>query len=84
MTTAQNTQLWQDIGAIADDESLMKRLSRFAAKLAKEKKDSSLMTKDDFFAMIERGERAYENGECTRLQPGETVTQMLRRRGYDL
>ena len=30
-------ELWQDIGAIAGNENLMRRLARYAKKLAKEK-----------------------------------------------
>ncbi len=53
---AMNTELWQSIGAIADCEPLMKRLTRYAKKLVKEKHDSTLMTKEEFFAKIERAE----------------------------
>ncbi len=52
-----NTELWQSIGAIADNESLMKRLARYAKKLVKEKNDPTLMTKEEFFAKIERAEK---------------------------
>ncbi len=79
-----NTQLWQNIGAIADDESLMKRLSRYVARLVKAKDDPTLMTKEEFYAKIEKGEEDYKQGRCTRLLPGESVTDMLRRSGYDV
>ena len=40
MTTAQydtmSRELWQDIGAIAGNENLMRRLARYAKKLVKE------------------------------------------------
>ena len=52
-----NTELWQSIGAIADSEPLMRRLTRYAKKLVKEKSDSTLMTKEEFFAKIERAEQ---------------------------
>ena len=81
---AMNTQLWQGIGTIADSEPLMKRLTKYVAKLVKEKNDPTLMTKEEFFAKIERGEEAYRRGECTRLRKGESVTDMLRRSGYDI
>ena len=55
---AMNTQLWQGIGAIADDESLMKRLTKYVAKLVKEKNaDPTLMSKEEFFAKIDRAEK---------------------------
>ena len=49
MTAAQlnamNTELWQSIGTIADSEPLMKRLTRYAKKLVKEKQDPTRMSK---------------------------------------
>ena len=46
---AMNTELWQSIGAIADSEPLMKRLTRYARKLLKEREaDPTLLTKEEF------------------------------------
>jgi hypothetical protein len=52
-----STELWQSIGAIADSEPLMKRLTKYAKKLAKEKEDPTLMTKEEYFAKLERAEK---------------------------
>lgn len=54
---AMNTELWQSIGAIADTESLTRRLTRYAKKLVKEKQDTTLMTKDEFFQMLDEAEK---------------------------
>jgi len=81
---AMNTELWQSIGAIADTESLMKRLTRYAKRLVKEKEDSTLMTKEEFFAKIERAENQAARGEYSVLLPGEDLTTHLRRLGYDI
>jgi hypothetical protein len=80
MTTTQqvamNTELWQSIGYIADDDALMRRLTRYAKKLAKEK-DPSLMTKEEFFACVD----AAKNGPTYELQEGETIEDLLKRVG---
>ena len=81
---AMNTELWQSIGAIADRESLMKRLTRYAKKLAKEKEDSTLMTKEEFFAKINQAEKQMERGEYSVLLPDEDLTTHLKRLGYDI
>ena len=60
---AMNTELWQDIGAIADDVSLMRRLSRYVKRLVREKEDSTLMTKEEFFARVDESKKEYEKGE---------------------
>ncbi len=81
---SMNTRLWQDIGAIADNEALMKKLSKYVARLVKAKNDPTAMTREEFYAKIEKGEEDYRQGRCTRLLPGESVTDMLRRSGYDV
>ncbi len=78
MTTAQqvtmNTELWQSIGHIADNDALMRRLTRYAKKLAKEK-DPTLMTMEEFFARVD----AAKNGPTYELQEGETIEDLLKR-----
>lgn len=55
---AMNTELWQSIGAIADSEPLMKRLTRYAKKLVKEREAApTLMTKDEFFHMLNEAKK---------------------------
>lgn len=81
---AMNIELWQSIAAIADRESLMKRLTRYAKKLVKEKNDPTLMTKEEFFAKIELAEKQMEKGEYSVLLPGEDLTAHLKRMGYDI
>ena len=44
------------------------------------KKGLSLMTEEKFYAKLERGERAYEQGECHEILLGEDLTTYLRRR----
>jgi hypothetical protein len=59
-----NTELWQSIGAIADSEPLMKRLTRYAKKLVKEREsDPTLMNKDDFFNMLDEARRDISEGK---------------------
>ena len=49
-----NTELWQGIGAIADSEPLMRRLTKYVRKLVKEhESDPTLMSKEEFFQMID-------------------------------
>ena len=79
---AMNTELWQSIGAIADSEPLMKRLTRYARKLVKEKNDPTLLTKEEFFAKIERAEEQAARGEGMKKLPGEDLETFLKRNGY--
>ena len=83
-TNTMNTELWQSIGAIADSEPLMRRLTRYAKNLAKEKNDPTLMSKEEFFAMIDEAEQQIADGKGTEMLPGEDLTAFLRRRGYEI
>ena len=67
---------------IAEDEGLMTKLLKYARKLAAKKEDPTLMTKDEFFAKIERAEAQYARGEYSEMLPGEDLTAHLRRIGY--
>ena len=79
-----NTQLWQNIGAIADSEPLMKRLSKYVARLVKAKNDPTLMTREEFYAKIEQAEEDYKQGRTYRMKPDEDLTMFLRRLGHDI
>ena len=86
MTAIQlNSELFFAMGKIANDEGLMMKLLKYAKKLAAQKEaDATLMTKEEFFAKLERGEEEYRQGKCDSLLPGEDLTTYLRRRGYDI
>jgi hypothetical protein len=59
-----NTELWQSIGAIADSEPLMKRLTRYAKKLVKEREsDPTLMSKEEYFKMLDQSEQDILEGK---------------------
>ena len=81
---AMNTELWRSIAAIADNEPLMRRLARYAKKLVKEKEDSTLMTKEEYFAMLDEAEEQINRGEYSVLLPEEDLSTHLKRLGYDI
>lgn len=85
MTSGElNAQILRDMAEIADSEALMKQLAKYLKKLVAKKNDPTLMTKEEFFAKLEEGERAYERGECSEMLVNEDMTTYLRSRGYDL
>ena len=86
MSTAEMTaEMFRDLSVIAEDDNLMKRAMRYLKKLACERRvDDSLMTKDEFFAMIDRSLEKVKQGKVTRQRPGESVDDLLKRCGYDI
>ena len=83
MTAIQlNAELFRTMGEIADDETLMAKLLKYAKKLAASKKaDPTLMTKEEFFAKLERGEEEYRQGKTYKMLPNESLDEFLRRVG---
>ena len=86
MTTAQlNAEIMQNLSVLADSEDMMTRVAKYLRKLVKEKKaDPTLMSKEEFFAKLDKAEEDYQKGNFTTLQPGESVTDMLKRCGYGI
>ena len=84
MTTSQQTaEIFQNLSVLAESEDMMKRVAKYLRKLVKEQKaDPTLMSKEEFFAKLDKAEEDYHQGNYTTLQPGESVTDMLKRCGY--
>ena len=55
MTAIQlNAEILRNLGTLAEDESMLKRVAKYLRKLVSEKKvDSTLLTKEDLFARID-------------------------------
>ena len=85
MTAVQlNAEVLRAMSEIADDEALMTKLLKYIKKLSAKKEDPTLMTKDEFFAKIERAEQQIARGEGMRMLPDEDLTAFLKRNGYDI
>ena len=79
---AINIELWQSIAAIADKESLMKRLARYAKKLVSEKQaDQTLFTEKEFFARVDEAREQIKRGEGIEMMPEESLDDFLKRVG---
>ena len=65
MTTAQlNAEIMQNLSVLADNEDMMTRVAKYLRKLVKEKKaDPTLMSKEEFFAKLDKAEESIEQGK---------------------
>ncbi|MBQ9591341.1 MAG: hypothetical protein IJR32_00700 [Paludibacteraceae bacterium] len=77
-----NAELYRALDKIADDETLMQKVLKYVKRLTAKKEDPTLMTKEEFFARVEKAEEQYARGEYTTQLPGESVSDMLKRCGY--
>lgn len=82
MTTLElNAEFFRQMGIIADDENYMKRALKYIKKLAvqKQEEDDSLMTKEEYFAKIDRSLQQAKEGKVMRMLPNESLDDFLKR-----
>ena len=78
MTALQlNAELFRAMGVIADDETLMKKVLNYVKRLAAKKEDPTLMTKEEFFAKVDKSKAQYERGEYTRFSNEDEMVKWL-------
>lgn len=59
-----NAELLRNMSVIAEDENLLKRAAKYLRKLVAEKKaDPTLLTKEEFFARVEKAEKEIAEGK---------------------
>ena len=64
MTALQmNAELFRSLGVIAEDEGLMAKAVKYLKRLAAKKEDSTLLTREEFFANIEKAEQELADGK---------------------
>ena len=80
-----NADILRNLGVIAEDETMLDKVAKYIRRVARQMtEDSTCMSKEEYFAMLDRSEAQYKRGEYTTQLPGESVTEMLRRSGYDI
>jgi len=78
MTTVElNAQIWRDMAEIADSEQLMKQLAKYLKKLVAKKADPTLMTKEEFFAKVDKSLEQARQGRVHRIDSKEELDQFL-------
>ncbi|MBO7347455.1 MAG: hypothetical protein J6U46_03250 [Bacteroidaceae bacterium] len=65
MTAIQmNAELLRNMSIIAEDDNLLKRAAKYMRKLVAEKEaDPTLLSKEEFFARVEKAEQQIANGK---------------------
>jgi len=78
MTAIQlNAEIYRTMAVISEDEGLLKQTLRYLKKRAAKKQDETLMTKEEFFAKIERAEDQYRRGEGIRFNNRDEMNAWL-------
>ena len=69
-----STDFLRDLGIVAQDENRMRRATRYIKRLAAEKTDPTLMTKEEYFARIEKASK----GPSMRFDSVEDLDKYIR------
>ncbi|MBR6601381.1 MAG: hypothetical protein IKK87_06000 [Bacteroidaceae bacterium] len=86
VTTEVSTEIFRNLGILAENEEMLPRVAKYLRRLVKEQQqaDATLMSKEEFFGKLDKAEEEYRQGKYTTLLPGESVADMLKRCGYDV
>ena len=78
-----DADILRNLGIIAEDETMLDKVAKYLRRVVKQMTcDPTLMSKEEFFARIEKAEQQYARGEYTTQLPGESLEDMLKRCGY--
>lgn len=79
MTALQlNAELYKNLGIIAEDETMMQKVVKYVRKLAKQMTDDpTCMTKEEYFAMLDRSKEQAMRGEVYRFNDKEQMLNWL-------
>lgn len=84
MTTLQlNAEMLRLMSIVAEDEDTMKRVVKYLKKLVAAREDSTQMTREQFFERVDHARQQIREGKGVRMRHGETVDELLKRKGYD-
>ena len=72
-----NADFLRDLSIVAEDENLLSKAVKYIRKLAAKKEDPTLMTKEEFFARVDKSKAQYERGEYTRINSYEELNAFL-------
>ena len=70
-----NAELFRQLSIIAEDESLMAKMLKYAKKLTASKADPTLMTKEEFFAKIDESLEQARQGRVHRIESKAELNQ---------
>ena len=76
-TLALNADFLRDLSVVAEDENLLAKAVKYIRKLAAKKEDPTLMSKDEFFAKLEKGEEEYRQGKTHSITSVEQLNRFL-------
>ena len=80
MTAIQlNAEILRNLGTLAEDESMLKRVAKYLRKLVAEKEaDPTLLSKKEFFRMVDEAKQDIEEGRGRRFSNPDEMNAWLK------
>ena len=73
-----NAELLRNMSIIAEDENMLKRAAKYLRKLVAEKEsDQTLLTKEEFFARVDKAEKEIAEGKGVTFTNKEDMNAWL-------
>lgn len=81
MNTLQlSSAILKELSFFADNETILQKVLQYVKSLKKEKKkDDTLMTKEEFFAMLDESSKEAEEGKLYSRREGESFDAFFKR-----
>ncbi len=76
-----NSELFLALSKMGDDKKLLQKVVDFVKGLASAKVDDTLMTKEEYFSMLEKAEKDLDEGKGVVMLPGENLADLIKRVG---
>ena len=78
MTVMQlNAEIYESLSIIANDESLLRKAAKSLKRLASQFEDQTLMTKDEFFAVVDKSLEEAKEGKVKRIATPTELSSFL-------
>ena len=72
-----NADIYRSLGVIAEDEQLLARACKYLKRLASSKEDETLLTREEFFAKVDRAIEQAGNGEGVEFNDSQIMNAWL-------
>ena len=72
-----NAEILRNLGTLAEDENMLNRVAKYLRKLVREKEDTTLMSKEEFYALLDKAEQQIAEGKCTSFSDLDSMHSWL-------
>ena len=72
-----NAEIYESLSIIANDESLLRKAAKSLKRLASQFEDQTLMTKDEFFAVVDKSLEEAKDGKVKRIATPTELSSFL-------